>query len=203
MSRGSVSAWAGRGQATNRSAGHRRRAVQRRRIRRRHVRPRGAIMCHARPGGISMRQVIDGRLIDGSGGEADAVLNPATEETIAVVPRCDAEDVDAARRGRQRAALPEWLTTPGERAAALLALAGVLEENAEELATDRVGQRRQAACLRARGAADHGRPHALLRRRRPGARGQEHRRVRARLHLDAPARAARGRRPGSHPGTTR
>ena len=55
------------------------------------------------------------------------VLNPATEEVLAVVPRCGADDVDAAVEAAQ-AALPEWLdTTPGERAEALLALARVLE----------------------------------------------------------------------------
>jgi acyl-CoA reductase-like NAD-dependent aldehyde dehydrogenase len=47
-----------------------------------------------------------------------AVLNPATEETIAIVPRCGADDVDAAVEAA-RAALPGWLeTTPGERLAA-------------------------------------------------------------------------------------
>ena len=51
------------------------------------------------------------------------VLNPATEETIATVPRGTAEDVDAAVAAA-KAALPEWLeTTPGERAEVLLGLA--------------------------------------------------------------------------------
>ena len=62
------------------------------------------------------------------------MLNPATEETIA---RCRAAaprtSMRRSRRRRQRC--PEWLdTTPGERAEALLGLARVLEENAEELA---------------------------------------------------------------------
>jgi 1-pyrroline dehydrogenase len=62
------------------------------------------------------------------------VLNPATEEVIASVPECTAEDADAAVEAASRA-LPEWLeTTPGERAAALLALAQVMEDNADELA---------------------------------------------------------------------
>ena len=62
------------------------------------------------------------------------VINPATEETIAVVPRCGAEDVDAAVAAAS-AALPAWLdTTPGERSELLLGLAGLLEEHAEELA---------------------------------------------------------------------
>jgi 1-pyrroline dehydrogenase len=62
------------------------------------------------------------------------VLNPATEEVIGTVPDCGVEEVDAAVAAA-KAALPEWLeTTPGERAEALLALARVLEDNAEELA---------------------------------------------------------------------
>ena len=78
--------------------------------------------------------LVGGRFGPAASGETMEVLNPATEETIAVVPRCGAEDVDAAVEAA-RAALPEWLeTTPGERAAVLLALANVLEENAEELA---------------------------------------------------------------------
>ena len=50
------------------------------------------------------------------------------------MPGCGVDDVDAAVAAA-KAALPEWLdTTPGERAEALLALAHVLEDNAEELA---------------------------------------------------------------------
>ncbi len=62
------------------------------------------------------------------------VINPATEETIASVPRCSAADVDAAVEAA-KAALPAWLdSTPGERSELLLGLARVLEENADELA---------------------------------------------------------------------
>ncbi len=62
------------------------------------------------------------------------VLNPATEEVIGTVADCGVDEVDAAVAAA-KAALPEWLdTTPGERAEALLALARVMEENAEELA---------------------------------------------------------------------
>src|SRR5476651_2562575 len=67
-------------------------------------------------------------------GETMDVINPANEDTIARVPRCAASDVDEAVAAA-KAALPAWLdTTPGERAEALLGLARVLEENAEELA---------------------------------------------------------------------
>src|SRR5881409_3775708 len=62
------------------------------------------------------------------------VLNPATGETIAGVPRSTAADVDRAVQAAKQA-LPEWLeTTPGERAELLLKLADAIEEHAEELA---------------------------------------------------------------------
>src|SRR5437899_1177973 len=62
------------------------------------------------------------------------VLNPATGETIAEVPRASAEDVDRAVEAAKKA-LTEWLeTTPAERAELLLKLADVLDEHADELA---------------------------------------------------------------------
>jgi betaine-aldehyde dehydrogenase/aminobutyraldehyde dehydrogenase len=77
---------------------------------------------------------IGGEWTDAASGETMAVLNPATEEVIAEVPRCNAEDVDRAVAAA-KAALPDWLeTTPAERQEVLLKLAGVLEENADELA---------------------------------------------------------------------
>ena len=78
--------------------------------------------------------LVGGRWSQAASGETMEVLNPATEAVIGVVPRCAAVDVDEAVAAAS-AALPEWLeTTPGERAEALLGLARVLEENAEELA---------------------------------------------------------------------
>jgi aminobutyraldehyde dehydrogenase len=66
-------------------------------------------------------------------GETMEVLNPATGEVIAEVPRCGADDVDHAVEAA-RAALPEWLdATPQERSELLLKLAAVLEEHAEEI----------------------------------------------------------------------
>ncbi|CAB4705239.1 MAG: aldehyde dehydrogenase family protein [Actinobacteria bacterium] len=77
---------------------------------------------------------IGGAWVASTSGKTMEVLNPATEEVIATVPACTAEDADAAVEAASKA-LPEWLdTTPGERAAALLALAQVMEDNAEELA---------------------------------------------------------------------
>jgi acyl-CoA reductase-like NAD-dependent aldehyde dehydrogenase len=57
---------------------------------------------------------VGGDWVDASGGESMEVLNPATGETIAEVPRSSAEDVGRAVEAAKKA-LPEWLeTTPGE-----------------------------------------------------------------------------------------
>ncbi len=62
------------------------------------------------------------------------VINPATAETIDSVPNMSAEEVDEVVE-QAKQALPEWLdATPGERAALLLALADVIDDNVEELA---------------------------------------------------------------------
>jgi 1-pyrroline dehydrogenase len=80
------------------------------------------------------QNLIGGEWVDAAGGETMEVLNPATGETIAEVPRASAEDVDRAVQAAKRA-LPEWLdTTPGERAELLLKLADALDEHADELA---------------------------------------------------------------------
>jgi 1-pyrroline dehydrogenase len=80
------------------------------------------------------RILIGGELVEAASGETMDVIAPATGETIARVPRCGAEDVDRAVEAAG-AALPSWLEkTPKERSELLHALAGVLEDNAEELA---------------------------------------------------------------------
>src|ERR1700694_2997487 len=77
---------------------------------------------------------VGGEWVDATGGETMEVLNPATGETIAEVPRSSAADVDRAVQAAKKA-LPEWLeTTPGERAEMLLKLADALDQHAEELA---------------------------------------------------------------------
>src|SRR3954463_7205481 len=78
--------------------------------------------------------LIGGEFADAASGETMEVIAPATGETIAEVPRCDAEDVDRAVEAAQAAA-PEWLEkTPKERSELLHKLADVLDEHAEELA---------------------------------------------------------------------
>jgi 1-pyrroline dehydrogenase len=80
------------------------------------------------------KNFVGGGWVDAASGETMDVINPATGETIAEVPRCAAEDVDHAV-GAANAALPGWLdSTPKERSELLLKLASVLEDNAEELA---------------------------------------------------------------------
>ena len=77
---------------------------------------------------------IGGEWVDAAGGETMEVLNPATGDVIAEVPRAGAEYVDRAVQAAKKA-LPEWLeTTPGERAEALLKLAAAIDEHADELA---------------------------------------------------------------------
>src|SRR5205085_10994482 len=82
----------------------------------------------------SHKNLVGGEWVDSVEGETMEVLNPATGETIAEVPRGSAKDVDRAVAAAKKA-LPEWLeTTPGERAEALLKLADALDDHAEELA---------------------------------------------------------------------
>ena len=63
-----------------------------------------------------------------------SVIEPATEQVMAEVPRAGADELDAAV-ARARAAFPAWrAVTPGDRAAMLHRLADALEGHAGELA---------------------------------------------------------------------
>jgi aminobutyraldehyde dehydrogenase len=80
------------------------------------------------------KNFVGGEWVDAVEGGTMEVLNPATGEVIAEVPSGTQGDVDRAVEAAKKA-LPEWLeTTPGERQEALLKLAAVIEDNAEELA---------------------------------------------------------------------
>jgi 1-pyrroline dehydrogenase len=80
------------------------------------------------------QNLVGGEWVDSASGETMEVLNPATGEPIAEVPRASAEDVDRAVQAAKEA-LPEWLeTTPGERAEMLLKLATAIDDHADELA---------------------------------------------------------------------
>jgi aminobutyraldehyde dehydrogenase len=80
------------------------------------------------------KNFVGGDWVDAVEGGTMEVLNPATGEVIAEVPQGTQADVDRAVEAAKKA-LPEWLeTTPGERQEALLRLAAVIDDNAEELA---------------------------------------------------------------------
>src|SRR5207237_10628074 len=82
----------------------------------------------------SHKNLVGGEWVAAVEGETMEVLNPATGETIAEVPRASAKDVDRAVEAAKRA-LPEWLeTTPAERGEILLKLADLIDEHADELA---------------------------------------------------------------------
>ncbi len=80
------------------------------------------------------KMFIGGEFVDSSSGETMEVLNPATGEVIAEVPRGTADDVERAV-GAAKKAWDEWrYKTPKDRMELLLELADVIDENAEELA---------------------------------------------------------------------
>src|SRR5918995_499330 len=77
---------------------------------------------------------IDGRWVDADSRQTFPVLNPATGETIADVPRMGADETRRAIAAAERA-LPEWRTRPAkERARILRRLADLMLENVEDLA---------------------------------------------------------------------
>ncbi|MBS1880069.1 MAG: aldehyde dehydrogenase family protein [Actinobacteria bacterium] len=83
--------------------------------------------------GSRRRVFIGGEWVEPSGAEPIAVVNPATEETIATVPGCGAAEVERAVAAA-REAFEGWSRTPREeRARALAAIAAGLEERADEL----------------------------------------------------------------------
>jgi betaine-aldehyde dehydrogenase len=80
-----------------------------------------------------LQMFIDGDRADAASGETMAVINPATEEAIAQVPKGDASDVDRAVAAA-RAAFESWSqSTPQDRSKALLAFADAIEGDAETL----------------------------------------------------------------------
>ena len=82
----------------------------------------------------TLQNFIGGQFVDPAEGQTEPVLNPATGEAIAQAPVSTAEDVERAVEAARKA-FPEWgVTTPGERAEALLKLADALEEHGEEIA---------------------------------------------------------------------
>jgi betaine-aldehyde dehydrogenase len=85
------------------------------------------------PATQTLRNLINGDLVE-DGREMMAVLNPATGEQLWSAPVSDAKVVDRAVKAARRAFEPWSQTTPAERARALLALAGAIEQDGEEIA---------------------------------------------------------------------
>jgi acyl-CoA reductase-like NAD-dependent aldehyde dehydrogenase len=81
-----------------------------------------------------VKNFVAGELVEGVRDKWQEIINPATGETIAEVPKGSEEDVNRAVEAADKA-FGEWFeTTPGERAEMLLKLANAMEEHAEELA---------------------------------------------------------------------
>jgi 1-pyrroline dehydrogenase len=85
---------------------------------------------------IEQRQMfIGGGWHPGSAGELQEIVNPATGQVIAQVPKGSAEDVDKAVKVARRAYDEVWFdSTPRDRSERLLKLADLIEANGEELA---------------------------------------------------------------------
>jgi betaine-aldehyde dehydrogenase len=80
------------------------------------------------------RMFVGGEFVEASSGETQAIVSPATGETLAEVPKASAEDVDRAVGAARRALEETWSdSTPSERQRALLKLADLVEEHGEEL----------------------------------------------------------------------
>jgi betaine-aldehyde dehydrogenase len=80
-----------------------------------------------------LQNFINGELVDPADGQTEEVINPATGEQIAEAPLSTEEDVDRAVKAA-RGAFEEWSTRPpNERSAALLRLADLIEEHADEI----------------------------------------------------------------------
>src|SRR5215216_4362958 len=80
-----------------------------------------------------LQNFINGEFVDAVDGATEEVTNPANGEVIADMPLSNEEDVNRAVAAA-KVAFPGWSTTPpGERAGAIMKLADLLEEHAEEL----------------------------------------------------------------------
>jgi 1-pyrroline dehydrogenase len=80
------------------------------------------------------KNLVGGEWVESADGGTEEIVNPATGETIAEVPKGTEADVDRAVEAAKKA-WPEWReTTPQERSELLLKLADVIDEHTDELA---------------------------------------------------------------------
>jgi betaine-aldehyde dehydrogenase len=81
----------------------------------------------------TFHNIIDGEIQAAASGAMMDIINPSTGEVYASAPNSDAHDVDLAFQAADRA-FEKWRwSTPSERQRALLKLADVIEESADEL----------------------------------------------------------------------
>jgi betaine-aldehyde dehydrogenase len=85
------------------------------------------------PDKTTYHNIIDGKIQASASGAMMDIINPSTGEVYATAPNSDARDVDLACRAAGRAFETWRWSTPSERQRALLKLADVIEENADEL----------------------------------------------------------------------
>ena len=79
-------------------------------------------------------QYVNGTPAQGTSAGQQTILNPATGEVVETYPEASARDVDAAVAAA-KTAFPQWASAaPADRAAAMLRLANVLRERADEFA---------------------------------------------------------------------
>ncbi len=82
----------------------------------------------------TLRNLVNGDVVEVDGQDTMGVLNPATGEELWRAPVSNAEQVDRAVKAARRA-FERWSqTTPAERARALLSLAAAIEQDGEEIA---------------------------------------------------------------------
>jgi len=77
---------------------------------------------------------IGGEWVAGSGSEGQPIINPATGETIAEVPKGTEADVERAVKAARKAYVEWFETTPRERSEMLLKLAEAVNADGDELA---------------------------------------------------------------------
>src|SRR5271165_3498308 len=83
----------------------------------------------------TLSNFVDGELVPAEG-DTEPVLNPATGEELARAPVSSAEEVGRAVAAARRAFDGWSQTTPAQRSQALLALADLVDEHAEEIARE-------------------------------------------------------------------
>jgi betaine-aldehyde dehydrogenase len=80
-----------------------------------------------------LKNFVNGEAVDPVEGQTEDVINPATGEVIAEAPLSTKEDVDRAVAAAMKAFETWGVTTPAERATALLAIADLIEDRADEI----------------------------------------------------------------------